>query len=152
MDLAIEAVLQNWQQVRDDLFEPVFRREPAGIDQLNSVVDAIDQLQRAEFERRGVYLGCPFGSVGQEMAHQDEGLQAAVDRVFEEHVGYFLRALNAAAEKGQVEPGDLRQRARNVLALLEGALLVAKVANNPDRFTEVTRALPRLIAADNWAD
>jgi TetR/AcrR family transcriptional repressor of nem operon len=147
-DLAIEAIRENWAHVRERFFEPALQGEDSGIGQLEAVARAVDGLQREEFERRGVYLGCPFGGVGQEMAHQDRRLQAVVDEIFEEHARYFLRALETAAENGEIEPGDLRRRARNVLALLEGALLVAKVGNAPDRFTEVIRLLPLVAARD----
>lgn len=147
-DLAIEAVRAGWEHVRDSLFEPVFRTGAPGLARLKALVHAIDRLQRREFEARGVYLGCPFGSLGQEMAHQDERLQGVASEVFEGHVDYFERALREAAEAGEVEPGDLRGRARRILALMEGALLLAKVARRPAYFTEIVRALPAIARRD----
>jgi len=148
MDLAIEALRANWQDTRDTVFGPIFSEKMKGMERLRAVVDAVDRLQRREFAARHVYLGCPFGNLGQEMANQDERLQSALDEVFAGHVDYFQRALEEAAEAGECEPGDLRNRARRILALMEGALLVAKVANQPDRFTEVMRAAPLLARAD----
>lgn len=147
-DLAITAIREMWARVREEVFEPVFHRDLSGLEQLQAIVAAVDEQQRGEYERRGVYLGCPFGGIGQEMAHQDHRLQAVVDEVFQEHIQYFQRALDDAVARAEVESGDLQGRSRIVLALLEGALLVAKVANSPDHFTEVARALPLLVAAD----
>lgn len=147
-DLAVAAVRASWEDARDRYFAPAVAAGGSGLGQLHRIVGAVDQLQREEHARRGVYLGCPFGGVGQEMAHQDQRLQAVVDHVFEEHIQFFRDALEAAAAQGEIEPGDLAGRARKVMALLEGALLIAKVANRPDRFTEAIGALPLLVARD----
>lgn len=147
-DLAIDAVRENWAQVRRQFFDPLFESSSTGLEQLDGIIRAVDRLQRQEFEGRGVYLGCPFGNVGQEMAHQDERLQAAVDEIFQDHVRYFRRALERAAENGEIEGGNLALRAETVLALMEGALLVAKVANAPERFAAVMKALPQVVLSD----
>lgn len=147
-DLAGEAVRAAWAGVRETVFEPIFADGSLrGLARLRAIIEAVDRIQRSEFEGRGVYLGCPFGSLGQEMAHQDRSLQQAVDEVFEGHVDYFERALAEAVETGEVEPGGLRTRARRLLALMEGALLVAKVSNRPEFFSDVVKSAPVLAAS-----
>lgn len=150
-ELAAAALEASWEQVRDGVFDPLFAEGEPGLSRLVELIGAVDRFQRGEHEARGVYLGCPFGSVGQEMAHQDERLQAVVDAVFEGHVDYFERALAEAVERGEARPGDLRNRARSLFALFEGALLVAKVGNRPERFTELARSVELLARADEVA-
>lgn len=147
-DLAAAAILAAWARVRADVFEAVLRGSGSGLQKLARLTAAVDRLQREHHHREHVYLGCPFGALGQEMAHQDPRIQAAVDQVFEEHCDLFQRALEQALSEGAIRAGHLRERARAVLALMEGALLVAKVANAPSRFTAIARAVPVLAAAD----
>ncbi len=152
VDLAIESVRAAWREAERTVFDPVFAADHEGLGRVLALVSAVDAQQRAEYEARGVYLGCPFGGLGQEMAHQDPRLQATVHEIFEEHVQWFRRALQEAVETGDAEPGDVHQRARNILALMEGGLLVAKVGNDPDLFTAVVGAVPALARADSGRD
>lgn len=140
-ELAIAAVEANWEATKAGVFEPIFSSNPAGIAQLQRLVDAVDEVQRQTRKRTGAYLGCPFGSLGQEMAHQDESLRVVLDRVFNEHCDYIERAVKAAAKLGEIRTDDVRHKAEEIFALFEGALLVAKVSNDPDRFRRLISGL-----------
>jgi len=140
-ELAIAAVEGSWAATKAGVFDPIFASGPAGLGQLQRLVEVVDQLQRQTRERTGAYLGCPFGSLGQEMGHQDESLRVVLDRVFDEHCDYIERAIRGAVERGEIRVADARQRAEEVFALFEGALLIAKVANDPDRVRRLTSSL-----------
>ncbi len=147
-ELASAALRSTWDSVRSRVFEPTFEAADPGVERLRALTRAVDRVQREEFDSSGVYLGCPFGSLGQEMAHQDEELRAVVVEVFEGHVDFFERALEEAVQLGEVKGGDLRARARAVLALMEGGLLSAKVANDPSRFSESARWVDSIAGAE----
>lgn len=136
-DLAIAAIEASWAATKEAVFEPISRSGKGGIDQLRALVEEVERVQAATLAVKGAFLGCPFGNLGQEMAHQDERLREALEAVFEGHRAYIRGALDLATRRGEIPPGDNRQRAENVFALLEGALLVAKVARDPDKFRRV---------------
>ncbi len=136
-DLAIAAIEASWAATKEAVFEPIARSGKGGMDQLRALVDEVGRVQEATMARKGAFLGCPFGSLGQEMAHQDARLREALEGVFAGHRAYIRGALDLAARRGEIPPGDNRQRAENVFALLEGALLVAKVASDPDKFRRI---------------
>jgi TetR/AcrR family transcriptional regulator, transcriptional repressor for nem operon len=146
--LAVEAIQANWRRAKGEVFDPIFEDSVSGLERLRRIVRGVDALQRQAHAERGAYLGCPFGSLGQEMAHQDEQVRRAVDQVLAEHVDYLERALVQCVAEGEAMPGDLRRRARDLLALLEGGLLMAKIANSPEAFTSILRAMPLLAARD----
>jgi len=56
------------------------------------------------------------------------------------HCDYIESALENAEQVGEIPVGNNRQRAENIFALLEGALLLAKVANDPQIFRRTTPA------------
>ena len=140
--LAVTAVNESWDQVRVNVFEPVFGSEQSGLSQLKSFTDKIYEFQTAAMSRGGSFLGCPFGNLGQEMAHQDEQLRQLLQVLFERHCAYFEGAIKKAEIDGEIPAGDSALRARNIFAFLEGSLLLAKVANNPIVFKE---ALPMVL-------
>ncbi len=146
-DLAIAAIEQSWAETREAVFEPVFSGDDSGLDQLRNLGQRIYHFQRQLAEDRGSVLGCPFGSLGQEMARQDEQLRESLQRIFDAHCDYFEQALNRAQAADEIPAGDNRQRAINLFAFMEGALLLAKVANNPELLRDTASAIPTLAAA-----
>lgn len=144
--LALETVEVHWAMVEEAVFKPVENGTSRGLDRLIDLVDRIDLFQREAQTRTAAVLGSPFGHLGQEMAHQEEVLRRAVEAVFVAQGAYLERWLDEAAALGQVAPGNNRMRTRQVLALIEGALMLAKVADTPSVFREVCGNLPALMA------
>ena len=136
-DLAIAAIERSWEQARAKFFEPIFSTNECGLKQILKLVDAIYQFQIDVAAAKGGFLGCPFGNLGQEMARQDERIREALEKIFTAHCEYLEAALVRAEQAGEIPPGHSEQRAVNVFAQLEGALLLAKVANNPEIFRGV---------------
>lgn len=141
--LAVTAIKESWNQVRENVFEPVFSSNQSGLFQLKAFTEKIYEFQTSAMSRGGSFLGCPFGNLGQEMAHQDEQLRQLLQSLFELHCAYFEGALRKAENEREIPPGDAKLRARNIFAFLEGSLLLAKVANNPNVFKE---ALPMVLS------
>lgn len=146
-ELAIAAIEDAWSQVRSAIFESIFNEDNSGLIQIQDLVDTVDSYQGEAASERGSYLGCPFGNLGQEMARQDEQIRAALQNIFDEHYDYLEGALNKARQANEIPAGDNRQRAKNIFALLEGGLLLAKVNNDPQTFRNVARAVNAVAAS-----
>lgn len=140
-DLAIAAMEQSWREIKQRFFKPVFSSDLGGLEQLQKLVETMHAFQMQAREEKGEYLGCPFGNLGQEMARQDERLRQTLDNIFHEHYDYIEGALKKAIQDGDIAPGNTRQRAQRIFALLEGAMLLAKVGNDPAIFRDVGPAL-----------
>lgn len=145
-DLALAAIEFNWDLARERIFEPIVESDRGGLDMLAAIVAAVDEIQAGAVDATGNFPGCPFGNLGQELAHSNPRIRAKVQEVFEAHCEYLRRALDRAVARGEIPTGENTERARRVFALLEGALLLAKVANNPALFRTITRSLPGLAA------
>ena len=146
-DLALAAVNFQWETTRSEVFEPISQSEGRGLDRLRRLVETLDSRQRGATAAQSPQ-GSPIGAIGQEMALQDDRIRRAVDAVFDEQCRYLQDWLDEASEERQITPGDYLTRARQVLAVLEGALLLTKVAGDPDRFRELCAVLP-LVAGRN---
>lgn len=146
-DLAVAAIENSWTQVKAQIFEPIFNGNESGLNKLRRLMETIDQFQTGLMAEKGAHLGCPFGNLGQEMARQDERIRTALQNIFDGHCDYLEAALINAAQAGEIPPGDNRQRAQKIFALLEGALLLAKVANDPQVFRNVAPAVTVIAAS-----
>lgn len=140
-DLAIAAIEKSWVQVKEAFFDPVFKGSNGGLQQLQTLVEKVDEFQRTAAIANGSFLGCPFGNLGQEMARQDERIRETLQKIFDGHCDYIEAALTKAEQAGEIPAGDNRQRASNVFSLLEGAQLLAKVANNPEALRSAIPAI-----------
>lgn len=131
-DLTIAAIENFWEQVKQEVFEPVFNSSESGLQQLQLLVETLHQFQTQVTPENDEYLGCPFGSLGQEMACQEDRLRLTMQKIFEQHYDYFEKALDKATAAGEIDKGDNRARARTIFALLEGTMMLAKVSRDPE--------------------
>jgi TetR/AcrR family transcriptional regulator, transcriptional repressor for nem operon len=125
-DLALAAIEERWEGARANILEPAFAPD----------VEPLERIARffrraADHQRGGVVLGCPFGNLALEVSTQDEVIRDRIRAVFDGYCSYFEDALREAAAAGNTPDGDLRQRARAMLAYFQGAMLLAKTHNDP---------------------
>ena len=146
-DLAVTAIEKSWVQVKETIFEPIFKGSGSGLSQLQALAHKAYEFQLNVVAEKGAFLGCPFGNLGQEMARQDERIRETLQKIFDAHCDYIEAALISAQQVGEISAGDNRQRAKNVFALLEGAQLLAKVANDPEIFRRIVPAVMTVAAA-----
>ena len=140
--LAIAAIDFQWQTTRQDVFEPITEAAAPGLPRLTALLERTDDIQRRALREKLVVLGCPFAGLGQELAHRDPRIRAAVLTIFDHHCHFLRSWLDEAERARQIAPGDNPARARQIFALFEGALLMAKVAADPGVFLEICAAVP----------
>ncbi|MCC7243760.1 MAG: TetR/AcrR family transcriptional regulator [Acidobacteria bacterium] len=143
-DLAVAAVAASWAAARTHVFDLVSQSGPPGLDRLRRLVQCFEEQQTRAVATHHVVLGSPFGGLAQETAHQDERLRRAVQVVFHEQCGVIEGWLDEAVVSGEIPSGSNAQRARNIVALLEGALLMAKVSDEIDVFRSIAVSIDRL--------
>ena len=146
-ELAIAAIERSWAETKGAYFEPIFGSTDGGLDQLRRLVTSIYEFQLALAVEKGSVLGCPFGNLGQEMARQDEQIRSKLQQIFRGHCDFIEGALLRAEKSGEIPAGDNRQRAQSIFALLEGTLLLAKVANDPKLLRDAVSAVETLASA-----
>ena len=146
-DLAVHAIKDAWIQHKARLFDPVFKESKEGLKCYAALFRTIEESKSDFVQSNGMVRGCLFGNIGQEMARQDESLCQALKEIYDEHYDYFQLALERAVELGEIPPGDNRQRAIMVFALLEGSLLLSKVANDLKFFFDAAKYIPILAAS-----
>jgi TetR/AcrR family transcriptional repressor of nem operon len=146
--LAVAMLDADWRGTRARLFEPAF--DP-GLGSSGAPLERFDRFaglllahNRRVRDREGAMLGCGFGNFAAELSARDAVVRAKLADVFADMRAYFERAIGDAVQAGDIPPTNISQASLAVLAHMEGLVLVAKAANDPDlmaRFSEDVRAL-----------
>ncbi|MFF5210771.1 TetR/AcrR family transcriptional regulator [Streptosporangium sp. NPDC000396] len=109
---------------------------------LGADVPALTRLERlfalqAEGQARlkesgGVVDGCMLANLALELSSQDDIVRKHLEQVFDEQIDLVRSALEDAAEEGAIPAGAAdRPTARALVAQLEGMVLFAKLADDP---------------------
>jgi len=128
-DLAVEAYTEHWREqqvVWDQIFSP---RIPP-LERIQNWCDFVYNGQKEKAEKYGHVCGCPYASVGAEIATQDEKIRAKAEELI--HCGrkYFESAIADALRAGLVTVKDPALAAQRVCSVTLGMLVEAKVQNN----------------------
>ena len=124
-DLALAAIDDQWAKTVEHILEPAFAADMEPLDRIVRFFHLV-----AEYQRARVVRGCPFGNLAAEMGTQDKVIRARIRQVFDNYLSYFQQALREAAGSGAFQVDNIERAARALLALLQGALLLAKTNND----------------------
>jgi TetR/AcrR family transcriptional repressor of nem operon len=123
---ALEAEWNKSKANMDALFSPTvppLERFDRYFDHLH---DRLAELQKA----CGSILGCPLLSIAMEVATQDEGVRATVDRMWDRKINYFVSAIRDAHAQGLIEAPDPEAKAKALFACYHGTLAQARIQND----------------------
>ena len=143
--LVLEVVDAVWRATRDQLEAELLGHEPPLV-RLVRYFDAVLARHRVACELEGVQNGCPVGNLALEMSTQDPQLRDRLLQTIEGHAGYFERITREAKTRDEIDSGlDPRQAAENLVALMEGKILVSKLRNDPESLSDLASAALRLL-------
>ena len=114
------------------------------IDGLRSWADALVTLQQA-LDARG---GCPIGSLAGQLAEQDEGARLELADGLDRWEAAIRQGLERMAARGELHPdADPGVLAQNMLAAVQGGLLLTQVRRDPDQLrTALDGAIDAILA------
>lgn len=95
----------------------------------------------------GCVRGCLLGNMALELAPQAPAVQQRLNTVFQEQNGLLAGLIRRAVDAGDLPEQDANQSADDVIAHLEGAVLISKVRNDLRVFAAAEPAVLRLLGA-----
>ncbi len=143
-ELAVAAYESYWESKVPDM-EAIFSSECPPLERIEGFCRKGYQSQREMFQRYGFVVGCPYANVGSELATQDPRIRAKTQEIMERILAYLEQAISDAVEVGDVEKLNPKEAARQVYSVMLGALLRAKVENNPEVLADLDRTVLRLL-------
>jgi TetR/AcrR family transcriptional regulator, transcriptional repressor for nem operon len=128
-DLAIEAYEEHWKAKRTKM-DLVFSKDTPPLDRIRKWCELIYATQKDKAEKYGHVCGCPFASVGSEIATFDEKLRARSEYLMNASRKYVEDAITDAIREGSVTVKDPLATSLTLQSLLIGMLVEARVQNS----------------------
>jgi TetR/AcrR family transcriptional repressor of nem operon len=125
-DLVVAAYEEHWQQ-RLPEYERIFSKQTPPLRRLELWYEYVRGVQRKRREEYGHACGCPYTSLGGELATRDPKVRRVAQDLIERHVAYLAGAIADAQQAGEAAPGDARTKAQLVHSLVIGLSLRAKI-------------------------
>lgn len=129
-DLAMASIdwwMTNTIPFLDDIFSP--SRHP--INRFTLLIDFIYEKQedmRIEF---GQVCGCPFITIGSELAAQDEIIGAKISAITQQKMTYYQNALRDMIAMGLIdEKTNVELKAEEIYAFITGNMMLARIKND----------------------
>lgn len=125
-----------------DAFPPDAR----AIEQLPMMYDAASFAVLTQYEESGHVRGCPIGSVGAEIATQNEVIRQSVCDALDEMNTAVEELVRRAVGESDLDPAtDVSALAGRLLAYVQGATLLAKSKNDPNVMQELRTGYLQLL-------
>ena len=125
----VAAYEERWRLKEAD-YERVFASTKPPLKRLELWCDYIRATQKQREKRYGHVCGCPYASVGGELATQDKKIRISTQKLIERHVDYLAVAIGEAVAAGDARVKEVQTVAEQVHAFVIGLLLRAKIYND----------------------
>ena len=144
-DLVVAAYEEHWRLKEPD-YERIFSQQNPPLKRLELWCDYIRSVQKQRHKKYKQVCGCPYTSVGGELATQDKKIRLKARDLIGRHVKYLIGTIADAIMAGVAEPGDPEIKAQLVHAFVVGLLLRAKIYNDLKILAHLEDSIFRLIA------
>jgi TetR/AcrR family transcriptional repressor of nem operon len=128
-ELAVDAYEENWREKQPEL-DRVFSPQNPPLERLALWCQYVCNRQKQKAEKYGHVCGCPYASLGTELATQDEKIRAKSQEIMDRTIRYLESAVRDAGREGLISLDDPNAVAKRIYATTLGALLYAKVHND----------------------
>jgi len=145
-DLVVAAYEEHWRLKEPD-YERIFALENPPLKRLELWCDYIRTVQKQRHKKYEQVCGCPYTSVGGELATQDKKVRLKTKDLIDRHLKYLTSTIADAVMTGAVEAGDPEIKAGLVHAFVVGLLLRAKIYNDLKMLSHLEEGIFALIGA-----
>jgi len=128
-DLVVEAYEEHWKEKRPTL-DRIFSSQVAPLERIHQWCQYMYETQKEKAEHYGHVCGCPFASVGSEIATFDEKIRVKSEHLMNSGRKYVETAIADAIREGSVTVKDPAATSLTLQSLLLGMLVEARVQND----------------------
>ena len=146
-DLVVAAYEEHWRLKEPD-YKRIFSGKNPPLKRLRLWCDYIRASQKRRKKKYGHVCGCPYTSVGGELATQDKKVRLKAQDLVGRHVQYLATAIDDAMLAGLAEPGDSQTKAKLIHAFVIGLLLRAKIYNDLKTLLHLEEGVFALVGAN----
>jgi TetR/AcrR family transcriptional repressor of nem operon len=145
-DLALEAYELNWREKQPEL-DRIFSPQIAPLERIHQWCKHVYTRQEQKAKKYGHVCGCPYASLGTELATQDERIRNKTQQMADRSIRYIENALMDAKHQGLVSIGDPQVTAQRIYCVTLGMLLQAKIRNRLDVLDDLDSTVMQMVGA-----
>ncbi len=131
-ELMLEALEHQAEIVNKKILTPAFNSNVAPLKRIERMFDLTYEYQKSLKGKTGRVIGCFFGNLALELSTQDEAIRCLLDKIFNHQIKLIKQCLEEAVTMGHLSEIDVQLTAEAILAYWEGAIMFAKVRNEPE--------------------
>jgi TetR/AcrR family transcriptional repressor of nem operon len=128
-DLVVEAYEAHWKEARPEM-DRIFSPHVPPLERIHNVCRMIYDVQKEKAEKYGHVCGCPYASVGCEIATLDEKIRAKSEQLMNSKRRYFESTIADAIREGSVSVKDPVAASLTMQSMILGMMVEARVQND----------------------
>lgn len=129
-ELAIDVMEESYQKFESEMIN-VFSTNISPVKRFENLAVFIYEKQKQAYVKYGRVCGCPFASLGSEMAGNEEIIQKKADEIFSRQANIFIITLQEMVDAGQLPlETDIASKASQLLVFITGQIMMARIQNN----------------------
>jgi len=129
-DLTIAAIEDHFQTSKPR-FDEAFSETLPPEERFRNLAQLVYEKQREASEKFGRVCGCPFATLGSEMAGQEELIRKKIEDVFGYYIEYTHTALQDLKSEGKISKNiDIQDKAQEIHNYIMGQVMMARIQNS----------------------
>jgi TetR/AcrR family transcriptional regulator, transcriptional repressor for nem operon len=128
-DLVVAAYEEHWKEKRPEM-DRIFSPQVPPLERIHNFCQHVYEVQKEKAEKYGHVCGCPYASVGSEIATLDEKIRAKSEHLMNSGLKYVESTIADAIREGSVTVKDPVAASQTLQSLLCGMLVEARVQND----------------------
>jgi TetR/AcrR family transcriptional repressor of nem operon len=129
-ELAVVSCESVWEECRAEL-DTIFSPSRPPLERFVYFLQLLYEEQVEKQKEFGYVVGCPYCTIGTELATQDEDIRKRIAIIFEAHLRYFENALRDAVAEGALPANtNVKEKAQEIDAQITGAFATARIKNS----------------------
>ncbi|WP_197722147.1 TetR/AcrR family transcriptional regulator [Sulfuriflexus mobilis] len=130
VDLAIATMEEAYQSFEPEM-EKVFSASVSAAERFERLAAFVYEKQLETYNKYGRVCGCPFASLGSEMAGKEEAIREKVDEIFRRQEQLLTRTIQEMADAGQLPlETDFAAKASEIHTFIMGQVMMARIQND----------------------
>ena len=129
-DLALAVIDEHWERQRAQ-WAQILGGPGSTVERVHAVFTASAQVQREALADAGVVAGCLFGNLALELSTTEAAARTRLREIFDVQVEMIEDVLSGDDQYAGLAQEDRHRLAASVVAQLEGAVLFAKLFQDP---------------------
>jgi TetR/AcrR family transcriptional repressor of nem operon len=130
LDLALEAI-DEYAKGYAELAKVGMRDGLTAPAKLEAMFAALRSSVTQRCAQDGCARGCPIGNLALEMADREEAIRRKIASIFDQLRAAIESIITRGIAAGELQPVDAGRSAESIVAMIQGAMVLTKTANDP---------------------